>query len=99
MDEKYSFDYRQENNENGIKISKNDPNDTVFDPNDTVPETTSRTEKLLVFIKQNPEWSQKEYAAQMKVSVPTIKRLLSKLQKENIVHREGNNRKGKWMIS
>lgn len=92
MDEKYSFDYRQENNENGIKISKNDPNDTV-------PETTSRTEKLLVFIKQNPEWSQKEYAAQMKVSVPTIKRLLSKLQKENIVHREGNNRKGKWMIS
>ena len=30
----------------------------------------------------------------MNVSLPTVKRLLARLQQENIVVREGNNRKG-----
>lgn len=34
----------------------------------------------------------------MNVSLPTEKRLLARLQQENIVVREGNNRKGKWVI-
>lgn len=34
----------------------------------------------------------------MNVSLPTVKRLLARLQQENIVVREGNNRKGKWVI-
>ena len=34
----------------------------------------------------------------MNVSLPTVKRLLARLQQENIVVREGNKRKGKWVI-
>ena len=34
----------------------------------------------------------------MNVSLPTVKRLLARLQQENIVVREGNNRKRKWGI-
>lgn len=34
----------------------------------------------------------------MNVSLPTVKRLLARLQQENIVVREGNNRKGKLVI-
>ena len=57
-----------------------------------------RETKLLSLIKQDSQRTQKEYALQLQVSLPTVKRLLAQLQKEKIVVREGNNRKGKWII-
>lgn len=91
LDDEYSFDYDENNEKNGINISKNDTNDTICD-------TISVEDKLLTLIEKNGERTQKEYALQMNVSLPTVKRLLARLQQENIVVREGNNRKGKWVI-
>lgn len=92
LDDTYSFDYGQTN---GINISRNDTNDTISDTN----EHDTLENKLLSLIKQNAEWTQKQYALQMQVSLPTVKRVLAKLQREHIVVREGNNRKGKWIIN
>ncbi|MGN0354562.1 MAG: ATP-binding protein, partial [Muricoprocola sp.] len=98
LDEDYSFDYSKTNEKNDPNVDPNDPNvdpnDPIIDPNGLI----SAKNKLLSLIKQNSEWTQKEYALQMQVSVPTVKRLMSKLQKENLVVREGSNRKGKWII-
>ena len=41
---------------------------------------------------------QKEYADKLSVSLPTVKRLFAKLQKDNVLVREGTNRKGYWKI-
>lgn len=62
------------------------------------PDTIGLETKLLLCIEQNPKSTQKEYAAQFNVSVPTIKRLFSKLQKKEILIRKGTNRKGQWLV-
>lgn len=54
--------------------------------------------KLLTLIQQNAESTRKELALKMNVSLSTVKRLLVRLQKANIIVREGNNRKGRWVI-
>ena len=40
----------------------------------------------------------KELALKMNVLLSTVNRLLVRLQEENIIVREGNNRKGRWVI-
>ncbi len=53
-------------------------------------------------MKSNPKnpiiASFKELALKMNVLLSTVNRLLVRLQEENIIVREGNNRKGRWVI-
>lgn len=78
-------------NANGIKDTNHDTIDTNRDTNDL--ET-----RLLNCINENAGFTQKVYAEMLNVSVPTIKRLFARLQKENVLKREGTNRKGQWII-
>ncbi|MDO5422332.1 MAG: putative DNA binding domain-containing protein [Eubacteriales bacterium] len=91
LDEGYSFDFGSTDEKNGIS-------DTNCDTNDPIRDTIDLKTKLLVCIEQDAKGTQKEYAAKLKVSVPTVKRLFAKLQKEKILIREGTNRKGQWKI-
>lgn len=77
-----------------------DTNDTNCDTNDTNRDTffNSFEDHLLELIIKIPNITQKELSEQLNVSIITIKRTLSKLQKEEIVKREGSNRKGKWIV-
>ncbi len=65
---------------------------------DTILETGDLKEKLLLCIKRNAMCTQKKYAAQLVISLPTVKRLFAKLQKDKLLVREGTNRKGYWKI-
>lgn len=53
---------------------------------------------VLLHIEQDAKRTQKEYAVKLNVSVPTVKRLFAKLQKEEVLVREGTNRKGQWRV-
>ncbi|MCD8131254.1 MAG: hypothetical protein LUE16_08260 [Lachnospiraceae bacterium] len=61
-------------------------------------ENADTQSKLLAVIHHHPEWIRKKYSEALNVSDATIKRLLSKLQKENIVVHEGSRKSGKWVI-
>lgn len=61
-------------------------------------ENMTQEEKLLFWMRQDEKCTQKEYADKMNVSIPTVKRLFSRLQKAGKIVREGNNRRGKWII-
>ena len=95
LDEAYSFDFSQITGKNGI----NDTNrDTIETNQDTIPKARDLKTKLLMCIAQDAKSTQKEYAAKLNVSVPTVKRLFAKLQKEKVLVREGTNRKGQWRV-
>lgn len=76
---------------NGIK-------DTNYDTIDTNRDTNDLEKRLLNCINENAGFTPKVYTEMLNVSVPTIKRLFARLQKENILKREGTNRKGRWII-
>ena len=59
------------------------------------------TSKMILkqLIRKNPELTQKELAKALAVSTATIKRMLTKMQHEGKVIREGSNRKGKWILT
>lgn len=100
LDEAYSFDFGQIREKNGISDTNYDTIDTNYD---TIQDMNSQDSilmeaKLLLYIKQNPMSTQKEYAKKLQVSVSTVKRLFAKLQKEKVLVREGTNRKGQWLI-
>lgn len=64
------------------------------------PEGLSESEeRLLSYIARDAGCTQKEYAEKMNVSVTTVQRLFARLQKEQILTREGSNRKGTWIIT
>lgn len=54
--------------------------------------------KLLRCIEQDAACTQKEYATKLNVSLTTVKRLFTKLQKDKRLAREGTNRKGQWKV-
>ena len=57
------------------------------------------SERLLKSNPKNPIIASfKELALKMNVLLSTVNRLLVRLQEENIIVREGNNRKGRWVI-
>lgn len=91
LDESYSYDYALFNRKNGVS-------DTEVDTIDTNKDTNDLKMSLLLYIKQNASCTQKEYADKLAVSLPTVKRLFAKLQKDNLLVREGTNRKGCWKI-
>lgn len=70
-----------------------DPNDPNHDPKDDL------EIQLSEMIYKNPELTQKELAKALAVSTATIKRMLTKMQHEGKVLREGSNRKGKWILT
>ncbi len=73
--------------------------DTSHDTADTNRDTVSLEARLLLYVKQDARSTQKEYPTKLNVSVSTVKRLFAKLQKDNILVREGTNRKGQWIIN
>lgn len=95
LDEMYSYDYTLFNDKNGINDTEIDTIDTN---RDTISDTSDLKKSLLLCIKQNASCTQKEYADKLSVSLPTVKRLFAKLQKDNVLVREGTNRKGYWKI-
>lgn len=70
-----------------------DPNALNHDPKDDL------EIQLSEMIYKNPELTQKELAKALAVSTATIKRMLTKMQHEGKVLREGSNRKGKWILT
>lgn len=95
LDEAYSFDFSLINRKNGIS----DTNCDAIETNrDTILDTGDLKTKLLLCIEQDAKRTQKEYAAKLNVSVPTVKRLFARLQKEEVLVREGTNRKGQWRV-
>ena len=55
--------------------------------------------RLSELIRKNPELTHKVLAEALAVSAATIKRTLTKMQREGKVTREGSNRKGKWILT
>lgn len=70
---------------NGDNVTKN----VTIDTNEA---------KLIALITRNPSITQVKLAKELGVTTRTVKRILSKLQEEEIVRREGNNRSGRWII-
>ena len=70
-----------------------DSNDPNHDPKDDL------EIQLSEMIYKNPELTQKELAKALAVSTATIKRMLTKMQHEGKVIREGSNRKGKLILT
>ncbi|MCD8020369.1 MAG: putative DNA binding domain-containing protein [Clostridiales bacterium] len=88
-------------NNKEILLKKDDPiNGPINDPiNDgEFGDNIDLQTRLLTVIHFHPEWTRKKYSEALNVSDTTVKRLLSKLQKENIVIHEGSRKKGKWVI-
>ena len=95
LDDEYSYDFGSTKVVNGIS----DTNcDTIETNRDTILDASDLKTKLLLCIEQDAKSTQKEYAAKLNVSVPTVKRLFARLQKEEVLVREGTNRKGQWRV-
>ena len=77
--------YRSQNGVNGDSVTKN----VTIGTNEA---------KLIALIASNPTITQAKLANEMDVTTRTVKRILSKLQADGIVRREGTNRKGRWLI-
>lgn len=66
---------------------------------EVIPISSEDREKYLIdILKYKPHMTQKQLAYELNVSVPTVKRMLSRLQEKGHVYREGTNRKGKWIV-
>ena len=53
---------------------------------------------IIQLIKKNPKITQIELANQLNLSRSTIKRMLNRLQQQEIVIRKGSNRNGYWTV-
>lgn len=72
--------------------------DTYDTENDTI-DTNYDTETLLMqILEKNPYITQKKMAEKLGISLATVKRKLSKLQKEGEVLRKGSSRRGEWIV-
>ena len=61
-------------------------------------ESLSNSDKALLVIKENPKITAKEMAQNISASTSTIERILSKMQKNNIIERMGSTKSGEWKI-
>lgn len=84
--------YRGQNEVIKVKNQNRDLDNPNNDRNDL--ET-----RLSELIRKNPELTHKVLAEALAVSAATIKRTLTKMQREGKVIREGSNRKGKWILT
>ena len=59
----------------------------------------SKIDKLFIdLIKKNPKITLNEAADSLNLSIATIKRVVARLQNNDIIQRLGNNRKGEWIV-
>jgi predicted HTH transcriptional regulator len=81
--------YRKQNDINGDNVTKDVTKDVTIETNEA---------KVIALIISNPTITQAKLAEELDVTTRTVKRILSKLQADGIVLREGSNRNGKWII-
>jgi predicted HTH transcriptional regulator len=81
--------YRRQNGDNVTKNVTNVTKNVTIDTNEA---------KLIDLITNNPSITQAKMAKELNVTTRTVKRILSKLQAERIVLREGTNRSGRWIL-
>jgi len=74
---------------NGTNLGTNGTN---LEPNEIL------YEKVLETLKTNPKITQQEISKSLNISLRTVKRILARLQEENIVKREGSSRAGAWIL-
>lgn len=55
--------------------------------------------EILARIKKNPHLTQSQIQKEMGISLRSVKRIMSKLQQNDILVRKGNNRSGTWIIN
>lgn len=85
----------------GTNNTNFDTNKTNFDINDVnFAVNLNCTDMELIFhlIQLNPKIRQKEIVEKTGISLSTVKRIMTKLQKEGKIRRKGSNRFGKWRI-
>lgn len=76
----------------------NDTADPLNDPiNDPINLSAAENE-LLRLLRENPRATYSQLSAGLSKSAPTIKRMLMKLRKENIIARHGSNKSGYWQL-
>jgi hypothetical protein len=80
--------YRKQNDTNGDNVTKDVTKDVTIETNEA---------KVIDLIISNPTITQTKLAEELDVTTRTVKRILSKLQADGIVLREGSNRNGKWI--
>lgn len=88
--------YRGQNEVIEVKNLNRDPDDLNKDQKDLKDDLETRLSEL---IRKNPELTHKALGEALAVSAATIKRTLTKMQREGKVIREGSNRKGKWILT
>jgi len=54
--------------------------------------------KILALTKQNPRINQRELSEQLAISLPTIKRTMTKMVEKHVLGRKGGKRFGYWEI-
>jgi predicted HTH transcriptional regulator len=86
--------------QNGPKLDLNDLNSDLNDPNnhESKDNKLNHEMQLLKLIREEPELTYKQIGERLAISVSTVKRIITKLQKNGIVIRVGSTRKGKWLI-
>lgn len=55
--------------------------------------------EILDRVKKNPYLTQSQIQKEMRISLRSVKRIMSRLQQKGILIRKGNNRSGSWMIN
>ena len=81
-------------NQNREKILNDIVNDTV-----NLSELSKRQKDICSLIQTNTNITTAQMAASLKISVSTLRRELSELQKAEIVKRVGSDKKGHWIIA
>jgi predicted HTH transcriptional regulator len=81
--------YRRQNGDNVTKNVTNVTKNVTIDTNEA---------KIIELITNNPSITQTKLAKELDVTTRTVKRILSKLQADGIVLREGTNRSGRWIL-
>lgn len=88
--------YRGQNEVIEVIDPNNDLNRDLNDPDDLKVDLETRLEEA---IRRNPELTYKAFAEELTVSAATVKRIMTKMQQDGKVVREGSNRKGKWILT
>lgn len=80
---------------NGDKINgTNDTNDTIGTNNMVKAEEN----QIIELLKENPKLTQKEIHETLNISLRSVKRIMTDMQKKGLIGRKGNNRSGEWLI-
>ena len=79
--------------------TKSDTNDTKKQAGDTKDDAAlDVTQRLLQFLRTNPQITQQALAKQLGISSATVKRLTAQLQASGTIQRIGSRRNGYWQV-